>query len=130
MQPNVIRYLNPDATEKEELPASLSREMLTGVLRERFGFNGVIITDATIMGGYTMAMPRNEGIPTSIQAGCDMICFSTDIYEDIRYVKEGLEQGMFRSGHYTCKRYSESCTCEKGKLPEDPAGCGRRRCHV
>lgn len=94
VQPNVIRYFNSNATEKEELPASLSKEMMTGVLRERFGFNGVIITDATIMGGYTMAMPRKEGIPTSIQAGCDMICFSTDIYEDICYVKEGIENKM------------------------------------
>lgn len=91
VQPNVIQKINPQVEEKEALPASLSKEMLTGVLRERFGFNGVIITDATIMGGYTMAMPRKEAIPTSIQAGCDMICFSTDIYEDIQYVKDGLQ---------------------------------------
>ncbi len=41
--------------------------MLTGVLREQFGFNGVIITDATIMGGYTMTMPRREAIPPQHQ---------------------------------------------------------------
>lgn len=93
VQPNVIRAVNPNAGQEKMLPASLSREMLTGVLREKFGFHGVIITDATIMGGYTMAMPRKEAMPASIQAGCDMICFSTDIYEDIRYMKEGMEAG-------------------------------------
>lgn len=89
--PCVIRSVNPDA---EARPASLSREMLTGVLRGKLGFEGLIITDATVMGGYTMAMERSYAIPTSIQAGCDMICFSTDIYEDIEAVKKGLAEGI------------------------------------
>lgn len=92
--PKVIRAVNPQATKEDELPASLSYEMLTGVLRERFCFEGVIITDATIMGGYTMSMARESAIPTSIQAGCDMLCFSTDIYEDIEYMKKGIETGI------------------------------------
>lgn len=94
VQPHVIRVMNPEAEEADLLPGSQSREMLTGVLRERFGFNGLIITDATIMGGYTMTMPRNRAIPTSIAAGCDMLCFGTDIREDISYVLDGLENGL------------------------------------
>jgi len=94
VQPQVIRAVNPEAGEEDLLPGSLSREMLTGVLRGEFGFNGVIITDATIMGGYTMAMERRRAIPHSIQAGCDMLCFSTDIYEDIRYLEEGVRDGL------------------------------------
>ncbi|MGM9593971.1 MAG: glycoside hydrolase family 3 protein [Candidatus Onthomonas sp.] len=94
VQPNVIRAVNPQAAEEDLLPGSLSKELLTGVLRERFGFNGVIITDATIMGGYTMAMERSRAIPTSIAAGCDMLCFGTDIREDISYVLEGLERSL------------------------------------
>lgn len=93
VQPNVIRAVNPSATEADLLPGSQSKELLTGVLRERFGFNGVIITDATIMGGYTMTMPRREAIPTSIAAGCDMLCFGTDIREDISFLLEALEDG-------------------------------------
>lgn len=84
----------PDAAVGDELPASQSKELLTGVLREQFGFEGLIITDATIMGGYTMSMPRSRAIPGTIQAGCDMICFATDIYEDLRYMKEGLARGL------------------------------------
>ena len=76
------------------LPASLSRELLTGVLREELGFNGLITTDATIMGGYCQAMERRRAIPTSIAAGCDMLVFSTDIYEDLGYMREGLENGL------------------------------------
>lgn len=91
--PHVIRDVNPQTTEKDMLPGSLSREMITGVLREKFGFNGLVITDATIMGGYTMAMPRRLAIPATIAAGCDMICFTTDIHEDLQWMKEGLAEG-------------------------------------
>ena len=94
VQPNVIRAINPNASEADLLPGSQSNEMLTGVLREKFGFNGLIITDATIMGGYTMTMPRSRAIPTSIAAGCDMLCFGTDIREDISYILDGLQNGI------------------------------------
>ena len=94
VQPNVIRAINPNASEADLLPGSQSKEMLTGVLREKFGFNGLIITDATIMGGYTMTMPRSRAIPTSIAAGCDMLCFGTDIREDISYILDGLKNGI------------------------------------
>lgn len=94
IQKDVIRSVNPCAKEEDMLPGSQSKEMLTGVLREKFGFNGVIITDATIMGGYTMTKPRCEAIPGSIAAGADMLCFGTDIKEDISYILEGVEKGI------------------------------------
>lgn len=94
IQPNVIKDINPEADEKDFLPGSLSREMLTGVLRQKFGFQGLIITDATIMGGFTMAMERKKAIPWAIAAGNDMLCFSTDIYEDMQYLQEGLQDGI------------------------------------
>ena len=93
VQPNVIKAVNPDASQADMLPGSQSKEMLTGVLRDRFGFNGLIITDATIMGGYTMTLPRREAIPHSIMAGCDMLCFGTDMREDITYILEAVEDG-------------------------------------
>ena len=94
VQPDVIRTMNPAAVEADMLPGSLSKELLTGVLREKFGFNGILITDATIMGGYTMAMEREKALPTSIAAGCDMICFGTDIREDVGYILSGLENNL------------------------------------
>lgn len=93
VQPNVIRDVNPQATDADMLPGSQSKEMITGVLREKYGFNGVVITDATIMGGYTMSQPRRDAIPASIAAGCDMLCFGTDVREDITYILEALENG-------------------------------------
>ena len=93
-QPALAKSVDPALSlEKAMLPASLSGALLTGVLREKLGFGGVITTDATIMGGYTMAMPRREAIPASIMAGCDMLVFTTDLEEDYGYMLKALQDG-------------------------------------
>ena len=94
LQPAVQMAVDPALSFADCLPASLSPELLTGVLRERFGFNGVITTDATIMGGYTMAMERRQAIPRSIAAGCDMLVFNTDFEEDYGYLLAGVRGGI------------------------------------
>lgn len=104
-QPAVEMSIDKSLTFKDCLPASLSKALLTGVLREQYGFNGVITTDATIMGGYTMAMERKKAIPQSIAAGCDMIVFSTDFYEDYKFMLDGI-----RSGVVTEERLNEAVT--------------------
>ena len=94
VQPAVQREINPSLTIADCLPASLSPELLRGVLRQRFGFNGVIASDATIMRGFNMAMEREKAIPTAIAAGCDMLVFNVDFYEDYEYMLAGLENGI------------------------------------
>ena len=80
--------------EKKYLPASLSRSLMTGLLREKLGFNGLISTDATPMVGFTAAMPREKAIPTAIEAGADMILFNKDLDEDYRFLLAGIESGL------------------------------------
>lgn len=94
VQPELALYVNPGLELEDIMPASLSRELLGGILRGELNFNGLITTDATIMGGYCMAMPRAEAVPASIQRGCDMLVFSTDIYADYEYILAGLEKGL------------------------------------
>lgn len=74
-------------------PGSLSPELLQGVLRGRLGFHGLIATDATIMAGFTQVMPRREAIPAAVMAGCDMLVFTTDFYEDRQYLLDALASG-------------------------------------
>ncbi len=76
------------------LPASLSRSLMTGLLRETLGFNGLICTDATPMVGFTAAMPREKAIPRAIEAGADMILFNKDLDEDYSFLKKGLQEGL------------------------------------
>lgn len=94
VQPHVAMEINPALRFADCLPASLSKELLTDVLRGKFGFNGVITTDATIMSGFTQAMERRKAIPTAIASGCDMLVFTTDFYEDYRYILDALDNGL------------------------------------
>lgn len=93
-QPAYVKVLNENASREERLrPASLSPELLGGLLRKKLGFNGLISTDATPMVGFTSAMKRSEAIPQAIAAGCDMILFNKSLEEDYRYLLDGVKNG-------------------------------------
>ena len=94
LQPAMAKEIDPSLPDAELLPASTSRELLTGVLRGELGFNGMISTDATTMTGFDQLLEREKAIPTAIEAGCDMILFSKDLAEDIAYMKAGLQNGL------------------------------------
>jgi len=91
--PAYQKKLNPDHPDKL-IPATLSPELLKGLLRERLGFNGMIITDASPMVGFLCAMDRRMSVPYCIEAGCDMLLFNKDYGEDLDYMKAGYEQGI------------------------------------
>lgn len=101
LQPELQRMVNPNLSDEELLPGSLSKELLTGILRGELGFNGVITTDSTTMKGYSMSMERELAIPTSIEAGCDMFCLSMNYKEDIGYLLKGLEKGILSEKRFT-----------------------------
>lgn len=94
-QPALVKELNPDASKSETLlPATLSKELVTGVLRDELKFNGLVVTDSTQMVGFSCAMPRKQAIPTALANGCDMILFNRDLEEDYQYVLWGLQEGI------------------------------------
>ncbi len=94
-QPAWAKRINPAISKKDSLcPASLSKEILTGLLRGELGFNGLVSTDSSAMVGFTAAMPRRLAVPTAIEAGCDMVLFNKDIREDYGYVLAGVQEGI------------------------------------
>lgn len=76
------------------IPATLSKNLLIHLLRERLGFNGLICSDATPMAGFCSAMDRKTAVPTAIANGCDMFLFNVDLDEDIQYMKDGIRSGI------------------------------------
>ncbi|MDE5818889.1 MAG: glycoside hydrolase family 3 protein [Lachnospiraceae bacterium] len=91
--PAYQEYYNPQ-TKGSVIPASLSKELLYNLLREKLGFNGLIISDATPMVGFTAAMAREKSVPLSIESGCDMFLFNKDLAEDYRFMMEGYQNGI------------------------------------
>lgn len=80
--------------EGERVPASLSKTLVSKFLRQKLGFNGLVITDASIMLGFTTFMKRRDAVPAAIAAGCDMLLFNKDLAEDYAYMKEGITRGI------------------------------------
>lgn len=92
--PEYSRKLKPGIQDREIMPATLSPELLQGLLRGQLGFNGLLLTDASHMAGMTSAMPRSMQVPCAIAAGCDMFLFFNDIEEDFGYMLKGYQDGI------------------------------------
>lgn len=98
--PAYQKHFNP-GMEGKIVPATLSKELLQNLLRDKLGFQGLIITDATPMVGFTSAMKRSSSIPYAIESGCDMILFNKDLEEDYRYMIEGYRSGILSERRLT-----------------------------
>lgn len=105
MQPAYTRHFNPEVKDKELLPASLSYELTTQLLKEKLGFDGLVVTDASTMAGMVIPMHRSQAVPQAIAAGCDMFLFTRNLDEDVRYMKQGIKDGIV-----TPERLNEALT--------------------
>lgn len=94
MQPAYSRKLRPGISDNEIRPGSLSPELLQDLLREKLNFNGLIVTDATNMAGFSSCGKRKELLPQSIAAGCDMLLFTRNLAEDYAAVLAGYHAGI------------------------------------
>ena len=74
-------------------PASISQALNVGLLRGEFGFNGVIVSDATPMAGLGAWGSYEATLPEVINAGCDMILFATDPVAAVGYVAKAVAEG-------------------------------------
>jgi len=72
----VNRNLDP-----EGLPGTLSKPILTGILREKIGYDGVIYSDDMQMKAITLHYGLEKAIELGINAGLDVLIFSNNIQE-------------------------------------------------
>ncbi len=93
MLPEYSRHLRPGIADADILPATVAPELLTDLLRDDLGFNGVILTDASLMVGLTSALPRERQMVQAITAGCDMILFFRNHDEDFGFVRDAVRSG-------------------------------------
>ena len=93
MLPAYTRRLRPGIADADILPATVAPELLTDLLRDDLGFNGVILTDASLMVGLTSALPRERQMVQAITAGCDMILFFRNHDEDFGFVRDAVVSG-------------------------------------
>ena len=101
MMPTYMQELNPDITMDEMMPATLCPEIMTGLLRDKLGFNGMVVTDASHMVGMTNRMKRVDMLPAAINAGCDMFLFFNDPDEDYATMLNAYKTGIISEGRMT-----------------------------
>lgn len=99
--PEYQKALNPELEDKDILPATLAPELIEDLLKTKLGFNGLVITDATHMLGMTASMRREDYVPLSIAAGCDMFLFFNDIDEDFNFMLKGYQNGVITEERMT-----------------------------
>lgn len=92
--PEYAKAINPALTDDELMPTTLSPEIMTTLLRDRLGFNGMVVTDASHMVGMTDRMKRSEMLPAAINAGCDMFLFFNDPEEDFSTMLKAYQDGV------------------------------------
>ncbi len=80
----------------DEVPATLSKAVVTGLLRGTLGFDGLVVTDAMTMKALTGAAP--ELAVRAIEAGNDVVLMSTDTAGSIAAVVAAVRSGRIEEG--------------------------------
>ena len=90
----MIAHLQVPALEsKPNTPSTLSYNTVTGLLKEKMGFTGLIVTDAMEMQGVTKHYPAGEAEAKAIEAGNDMICLPRDVGLAVAAIKKYIAEG-------------------------------------
>ncbi len=82
--------------EPEKKPATMSKSILTGLLRQRLGFEGVIITDCLEMSAIKNFYGTAEGAVEAVKAGAQLLCISHTpalVIETIHRLEAAVEAG-------------------------------------
>lgn len=89
-----------------ENPASLSHTVVTGVLREQMGFDGVVCTDDLTMGAISDAYGIGEAAVRAVEAGCDLLLICHEA-ENLKTAYDALLHAV-DSGRISEERLNES----------------------
>jgi beta-N-acetylhexosaminidase len=83
------------ALDSSGVPATLSKPVMTGLLREQLGFRGLLVTDAMTMAGVVDTYGDVEAAKRAIAAGNDVLLMPTDTRQAIDAVVAGLAEGRY-----------------------------------
>jgi len=86
-------HLNVPALEPDNIPATVSSKILTGVLRGELGFHGLVITDAMDMQGLAAMLDTAEASVRAIEAGADVLLMPKRAEDAIRGLVAAVQTG-------------------------------------
>ncbi|MGB5553896.1 MAG: glycoside hydrolase family 3 N-terminal domain-containing protein [Flavobacteriaceae bacterium] len=83
----------PSLESKKDLPSSLSEQIITGLLKEEMGFNGLVFTDALNMKGVADHGKKGEVELDAFMAGNDILLMPTEVEKAKEKLIEAFEKG-------------------------------------
>ena len=101
----MVGHLQVPQVISDDTPASLSSEMITDVLRNELGYDGIVITDSLSMGAITTYYTSADAAVKCIQAGDDMLLMPYSFTEAYQGVLDAVN-----SGEISEERINESVT--------------------
>ena len=94
-------------------PATVSQNMLTGLLKEKLGFEGLIVSDAVNMGGFCGYMNLYRASCAFLEAGGDCLLFMFDNEEYLVEMKRCMEKGYLSEETLRNRAYRMLCFCKE-----------------
>ncbi len=77
----------------DNTPSSLSKVMVTDILRNKLGYDGVIITDAMNMGAISKNYTVEQSTTMAVKAGCDIILMPSDFRKSYNSLLKTVKAG-------------------------------------
>ncbi len=100
----MVAHLDIPALDSTDTPSTLSKPIITGILKEKLGFKGLIVTDAMNMKGVTEGNEPGVVDKEAVLAGNDLIEFTEDVPRAIEEIQKAIKQGLI-----TQKDIDEKC---------------------
>jgi beta-N-acetylhexosaminidase len=95
----MVAHLELPALDKTSGPATFSRPVVTGLLREQLGFQGLIYSDAMNMDAVVKMGSSGENAVKAVLAGIDVVLDSPDTMDAFRGVKAAVDGGIIPRAH-------------------------------
>ena len=90
----MVAHLYVPSLENEKgIPASISKKIITGLLKDKYGYKGLIITDALNMGAVANKFKAGELDALAFKAGNDIMLFSQDVATGKRLIQRAIDKG-------------------------------------
>ena len=90
----MVAHLNIPALDSSGVPSTLSKKIISGILKEKLGFKGLIVTDAMNMKGVTTGNEPGVVDKKAIIAGNDLLEFTEDVPKAIAEIRKAIDQGI------------------------------------
>jgi len=90
----MVGHLAVPTFDSDTLPATLSKNIVTGLLKKELGFKGLIVTDALNMRAITNSFSTAEASVRAFNAGCDILLFPQDAGEAAAAIIEAVHSGI------------------------------------